>query len=91
MSDYPENIKFWNFFKFLLVYIVPIVISACLVAIVYKVIESISVVLCVIFVIISFPIYLYLVIKTLWKMINNNKITNWIEKPWDGIAINFKK
>lgn len=92
MSDFPENIKFWNFLKFLLVYIIPVIVSACLVALIYKAVATMGLIFCIVFVIISFPIYIYcVIIKYLLKMINNDKIMVWIEKPWNGPTISFKK
>ncbi len=84
-----QDMRLWNFTKFLSVYVAPLILGCFILASFYHLINPLVSFLFVVIVIVTFVVFIYFVIKYLYWLMDNEKVNDWIAKPWNN-SITFK-
>lgn len=82
MFENPAQMKIWNFLKFVLVFVISLILGASILAMIDVFLKSISVIMTFVIAVITLTLFCYFYIKYIYRMIDNDKVMDWIEKPW---------
>ena len=91
MFENPAQMKIWNFLKFVLVFVIPLILGASILAMIYVFLQSINAIMTFVIAVITLTLFCYFYIKYIYRIIDNDKVMDWIEKPWNEPTISFKK
>lgn len=91
MFENPAQMKIWNFLKFVLVFVIPLILGASILAMIYVFLQSINAIMTFVIAVITLTLFCYFYIKYIYRIIDNDKVMDWIEKPWSEPSISFKK
>lgn len=82
-----QDMRLWNFTKFLGVYVIPLVLGCFILASFFQLINFLPPLIFGLIVIVCFVVFCYFIIKYLYWLMENEKVNDWIAKPWNNSII----
>lgn len=82
-----QDMRLWNFTKFLSVYVIPLVLGCFILASFFQLINFLPPLIFGLIVIVCFIVFCYFIIKYLYWLMENEKVNDWIAKPWNNSII----